>query len=850
MNSSPKHYAHSLLTVFLCLFSVAATAQDWSPVTTFDGSNATARHESASVEYNGMIYLFGGRGERPVERYDPATNTWEIIALAPLELHHFQPILYSGKIYIVGALACCYPREPTVTDVHVFDPADSSWSTAGTMPVGRERGAAGTVLRNGKIYLIGGNTLGHDGGAVPWFDEFDPATGQWTVLPDAPNARDHFHAGVIGSKLIAAGGRQSARSVGNTVAATDVYDFNTGSWTSEADIPTVRAGTMAAVFGNRLFVIGGESAAAYEAHKEVEVFDPSAGNWQALTDMLDPRHAGGATLIGDQLHVMAGSTTRGAAGETNVHESIDLSQAQTTDINPPPAIVDSDGDGLSDDDENNIYNTNPNNADTDADGINDSDELNVSNTDPLDADTDGDGIEDKDEIDSNLDPTNSDTDGDGLSDGDEVQVHFTAADNPDSDADGVADGAEVNDYSTDPLNTDSDNDSISDGDEILVHLSNPNLADSDADGLSDSDEINTHQTSPTSADSDSDGLSDIDELNVYLTNPTAADSDGDSVSDGDEVTVHQSNPNAADSDGDGISDGDELGLGSSLTNLDDDNDGLTNSAEGTADTDADGIPNYRDRDSDNDGIPDLLESGFTDVNQNGQLDTAAEIAAAEDNAEEETETTEDTVDGSSGQSVSRSAQATSTHNLLDQAPDADGDGIPNFLDLDSDQDTIPDRVEGSGNYDSMASTFSYNQADDADLDGQLDITLTTIAADTDSDGVANFLDLDSDDDGVNDITEFGATDYDLDLDGRVDSGLTLNSHGLFENPELAAAVPDEDGDNIPDVIDSEYTRKNLLGCTIGTPSDPMFPMIVLTAFALLWLRRNNRTSQQLPASID
>jgi hypothetical protein len=57
---------------------------------------------------------------------------------------------------------------------------------------------------------------------------------------------------------------------------------------------------------------------------------------------------------------------------------------------------DSDGDGLTDLDEINIYATDPNNADTDSDGLTDGEEINQYVTDPINPDSDGDGILDGD----------------------------------------------------------------------------------------------------------------------------------------------------------------------------------------------------------------------------------------------------------------------------------------------------------------------------------------------------------------------------------------------------------------------------------------------------------------------
>jgi hypothetical protein len=86
-----------------------------------------------------------------------------------------------------------------------------------------------------------------------------------------------------------------------------------------------------------------------------------------------------------------------------------------------PGIVDSDGDGLTDDEEI-ALGTDPGNPDTDGDGLNDGDEVNTHGTDPLDTDTDGDGINDNDEINVyGTIATSWDTDGDYIPDLYEVQ---------------------------------------------------------------------------------------------------------------------------------------------------------------------------------------------------------------------------------------------------------------------------------------------------------------------------------------------------------------------------------------------------------------------------------------------
>lgn len=84
----------------------------------------------------------------------------------------------------------------------------------------------------------------------------------------------------------------------------------------------------------------------------------------------------------------------------------------------------------------------------------------------------------------------------------------TDPNNPDTDADGLTDGQEVLTTLTDPLNADSDGDQLFDGIEINTTKTNPLAADSDADGLDDYVEVATHRTNPLLADTDGDGFDD------------------------------------------------------------------------------------------------------------------------------------------------------------------------------------------------------------------------------------------------------------------------------------------------------------------------------------------------------
>ena len=189
------------------------------------------------------------------------------------------------------------------------------------------------VVFGDRFYVVSGITDGHRSGWVPWLDVFDPETGKWTPLPDAPRARDHFHAAVVGGKIYAAGGRRSGSSkpvFAGTVEEVDVFDIETGQWhtlPAAANIPTPRAGTMAAVTDGKLVILGGESAGQKKAHSEVEVLDPSTLEWSRLAPLLTPRHGAQAIVRENGLYIAGGNATRGGGNELVALERMGLRQS-------------------------------------------------------------------------------------------------------------------------------------------------------------------------------------------------------------------------------------------------------------------------------------------------------------------------------------------------------------------------------------------------------------------------------------------------------------------------------------------------------------------------------------------
>lgn len=131
----------------------------------------------------------------------------------------------------------------------------------------------------------------------------------------------------------------------------------------------------------------------------------------------------------------------------------------------------------------------------------------------------------------------------------------------------------------------------------------------------------------------------------------------------------------------------------------------------------------------------------------------------------------------------------------DQDIDTDGDGTPDYLDTDSDNDGILDLHDGLSDTDGDG--VPNFRDDDSDNDCRSD-TLeagdtdpASAPIDSDSDAIPNFRDLDSDNDGLSDQRE------------------DVNCNGVTDGDETSAEVADSDGDGVSDLIeDAAGTNPN------------------------------------------
>jgi gliding motility-associated-like protein len=270
-------------------------------------------------------------------------------------------------------------------------------------------------------------------------------------------------------------------------------------------------------------------------------------------------------------------------------------------------------------------------------------------------------------------------------------------------------------------------------------------------------------------------------INFSGTNPL-----GNVVSTESEVEVNAS----TDTDNDGIS---------NAVDIDDDNDTIldvdeSNGFDPLNDHNGDLIPNYRDTDfgpdANNDGIVDEFDFDGDGVPNHFDLDSdndgifdIFEVGNSANDTDSDGQTNNDVGDNGLDNTVETddSPNASVTY----QIANTDTDANPDYLDIDSDADGIVDNIEAqpTDNYIPPNATFEENGVNTAYTNGLSPI-------DTDADLIVDYLDINSD----NDLREDFIEGWDF-----------INDDGI---PETEASGVDADNDGLDDAYDRNTNEVN------------------------------------------
>ncbi len=447
--------------------------------------------------------------------------------------------------------------------------------------------------------------------------------------------------------------------------------------------------------------------------------------------------------------------TTGNTSQTNTDGD---SLGDACDTCPNDVSNDSDGDGVCGDVDNCPVVANSSQTNTDGDSLgNDCDIC------PNDAanDTDGDGVcGDVDNCSTVSNATQDNVDGDALGDACDTCVNDA---NNDADGDGVCGDIDNCPFVANSAQENADGDTSGDACDSC-----PNDPANDADGDTVCGDVDNCPTLANGTQENADGDAFGDVCDSCANDPNN-DADSDTIC-GD-VDNCPSTSNQAQTNTDGDSLGDACDSCPNDSSNDADGDGVCGDIDNCA-----AVANALQENGDGDQFGDACDTCPNDAANDVDGDT---VCGDVDNCPTVSNAGQDDFDSDTqGDLCDNDADGDGLINAIDENSDIDGDGTPSWLDLDSDNDGVPDTTEGSG-----------------DLDG---------------DGRLNHLDLDSDGDGISDLIEVGESD--TDSDGVVDGFNDVSpKDGQDDQTALSPfVIPDSDSDGVPDYLDIDSDNDGIV----------------------------------------
>ena len=165
---------------------------------------------------------------------------------------------------------------------------ENSWSTKTPLPLP----SWCIVAVNDKIYAIAGT--GDYGNASYWNNsvfEYDPALDTWTAKKTMPAERGNIAAAVYQDKIYVIGGSGGLNQV---------YDPAIDTWENRSSMPTLRTQFEANVVNGKIYIIGGSSGLN-------EVYDPSTDSWTTKAAMPIGVSGYASAVVDNKIYFMGGS---------------------------------------------------------------------------------------------------------------------------------------------------------------------------------------------------------------------------------------------------------------------------------------------------------------------------------------------------------------------------------------------------------------------------------------------------------------------------------------------------------------------------------------------------------------
>ncbi|HZH79646.1 MAG TPA: kelch repeat-containing protein, partial [Archangium sp.] len=292
--------------------SLSAVTIGYNQPTTYslgDGCTATVLNTGKVFVVSARISLI----------YDPVSQTVAQTTINRYTVshgyNHTATLLRDGKVLVAGGQSLGTGIN-ALSAVELFDPGPKDSTTVARLSVGRANATAtllpsATTTTPDKVLVTGG------------FDEttvlasaelYDTASKTWSpaprmTIPRALHTATRFESGPLAGKVLVVGGRDAS---GVPDASAELYDPVHGSWRLTGAMTFKRERHTATLLPSGLVLVLGGRDENQSALDSVEVYDPATERWSmSMPSLRTARHGHSATLLASGAVLVSGGLNGG-----------------------------------------------------------------------------------------------------------------------------------------------------------------------------------------------------------------------------------------------------------------------------------------------------------------------------------------------------------------------------------------------------------------------------------------------------------------------------------------------------------------------------------------------------------
>ena len=257
------------------------------------------RNALTAEAVNDYLYAIGGiappynvsDAQNAVSKYDPATDTWSLVASMPTARHSLSSAVIGNYIYAVGGHV-----SNSRSECERYNVLTDTWESLAPKPTAVS--GPGIAAFNGKIYAFGGNRYGSMQSVI---EVYDPGTNAWSSVGNMPTAGEPWRAVTLGDRIYIG-------TINVLPTHDQIWCYNPADGTWDTSLPKMNVRRFACelqVVKGRIYVVGGGNPSG--TLTSVESWAPGESSWRMEPSTNMARYQFGSGVIGNNIYVFGGN---------------------------------------------------------------------------------------------------------------------------------------------------------------------------------------------------------------------------------------------------------------------------------------------------------------------------------------------------------------------------------------------------------------------------------------------------------------------------------------------------------------------------------------------------------------